>query len=212
MPLILLDNHSNECELGIWRITEEPEYFSSKLDLFEEEKEELLLLSNRKKIEWLSSRFLLHSMSGRSLRGRIIKDRYGKPFIDNSDHHISISHSRDLAAVIASKRVVGIDIQYIVPKILRIGERFISQKEISTIPKGEEILYHHIFWGGKECLFKAYGKGNVDFRKDLEIKDIEKKEGEYQAIGIINKQDFKRNYRLYINDCKDYILVYAVEI
>lgn len=212
MPLLNHKYIEDGGEIGVWRTEEEVEYFLAHLSLFESEETYLDALSAPRKIEWLSSRHLLHKMSGRILRGEVCKDDFGKPFLKDSAYHISISHSRDLVAVIASPTLVGIDIQYYVPRILRIGPRFISEKEIKFIPDKKNIIYHHIIWGAKECLFKAYGKGTVDFRKDLYVHDIAPSIEGYHAIGQIKKQDYQKSFRLNIEVFQEYILVYAIEI
>ena len=165
MPILLKQNIDPLGELGIWQLSENIEELFDELFIYPEEKEEISQLKKRKRDEWIASRYLLHYLSGRKQRGAVIKDKYGKPFLLNSSYHISLSHSRDLTAVIASPILCGVDIQYIVPKIESISPKFATAAEQKQIDPMQSILYYHFIWGAKECLFKAYGKGNVDFKK-----------------------------------------------
>ena len=62
MPLIYSVNYA-KCSVGIWQIEEAEDYFLKDLHLYEEEKKELESLSYRKRIQWLSSRHLLHILT-----------------------------------------------------------------------------------------------------------------------------------------------------
>jgi phosphopantetheinyl transferase len=212
LPILIKQNIDPWGEIGVWKITEEPSFFLDRLYVYPEEQKMLDKLKARKLIEWLSSRFLLHTFSGRMTRGEVLKDKYGKPYLKDSPYHISLSHSKDLAAIIASPSVVGIDIQYIVNKILRIGSKFISKEEYKLIPSDKDVLYHHLIWGAKECLFKAYGKGNVEFKKHLIVDNFELIEDQFIGEGRVVKDDFNESYRLVGNHYSDYIIVYAVQL
>jgi len=122
MPLLLHQDIAERGEIGLWEINEDLDFFQDHMQLYPAEEKEIESLSDRKKIEWLASRFLLHIMSGRSIRGACLKDEYGKPYLSGSRFHISMSHSRNMAAVIASPTRLGIDIQNHVEKIARIQD------------------------------------------------------------------------------------------
>ncbi len=210
LPITLKKNIEPYGELGVWTIKEDIDFFLSNLYIYESEKTSLINLKDRKLMEWLSSRYLLHLMSGRKTRGAVLKDQFGKPFLDDSPFHISLSHSRDLTAIIASPYLVGVDIQYFVSKIGRIAKKFISPEELKLIPNDKELLYQHFIWGAKESLFKAYGKGNVNFKSDLHITYIEEVDGDLIGSAKIIKQDYHEEFRLEGYMFEDYILVYAI--
>ena len=115
LPLQLHKGIEPQGELGIWKIAESEEYFLDLLDLTPIEKVQVSRIKGRRRLEWLASRWLIHKMSGRHVRGAVLKDEFGKPHLINSKWKISISHSDHKAAVIASPYLVGIDIQKIVP-------------------------------------------------------------------------------------------------
>lgn len=210
MPITLKINIEPFGEIGIWTVTEDLDYFLSNLYIYDVERSGLANLKDRKLMEWLSSRYLLHIMSGRKNRGAIIKDEYGKPHLDESPFNISLSHSRDLTAIIASPYLVGVDIQYFVSKIGRIAHKFITPEEQKLIPSDKESLFQHFIWGAKESLFKAYGKGNVDFKKHLQITYMKEVDGNIIGSAKVIKQDFQEEFRLESIIFEDYILVYAI--
>ena len=98
-----------------------------KLELFPKELELIETIKGHRKLEWLASRWLLHLMSGRQIRGACLKDEFGKPYLVNSFYDISISHSRELVSVLAAPQAVGIDIQKIVGKIDSIAHKIFER-------------------------------------------------------------------------------------
>jgi len=211
VPLEYKILQEEEVDLGIWFLDEPESYFTSKLDIHEEERDLIENLSIRKRLEWLSSRYLLHIMSGRAARGRFTKDEHGKPHLEDSDYHISISHSNNHICVIASPLLVGVDIQTYVSKISRIQHKFVSTKEESMIIPDLANRSLHIIWGAKESLYKAYGKRGLDFIKHMEITDLDPRADHGRFKGLVSKGDYHRNFDLAYHAFEEYILVYATE-
>ena len=103
----------------------------------------------------------------------IAHDENGTPFLKDNTLKISISHSKTKIAVIThSQKNVGIDIEQISQKILRIAERFLSKKELEKIQQSPE--NYTLAWAAKETAYKIIGKEATDFRASLEIQKIEK--------------------------------------
>ena len=211
MSLIVQENIQPIGEFGIWHISETREFFLSRLELTSKEKARYALMKGRLQIEWLAARYLLHTLSGRPIRGKLFKDEYGKPYLEDSSFHISLSHSKDMAAVIASPFVCGIDIQLIVPKIERIAPKFMSQAELKAIVNNP-ILHMHIVWGAKECLYKSYGKRKLDFKKHIFIDSFLLTKDSGTFTGTVKKDSFEARYQLYFQRYDDYILVYSTQL
>ena len=151
-------------------------------------------------------------MSGRKKRGACIKDEHGKPYLENSLFEISISHSRDLAAVIAAPQAVGIDIQKIVSKIERIAHKFMREEEMASLQEETRLEHLHVYWGAKEALYKAYGRRQLDFKEHIFINPFEYDVTNGRCSGYTEKENehipFQLQYELV---GQDYMLVYAVE-
>jgi phosphopantetheinyl transferase len=211
MPLLYKFDSDIEIELAIWKISEDAPYFYNKLVIHQDEESIIEELSHRKLIEWLGSRYLLHLMSGRTDRGKFTKDIHGKPHLEDSNFHISISHSRNLVAVIASSLLVGIDIQYYVPKIYRIKHKFVNDNEIASIPDNKTLEALHVIWGAKESLYKAYGKRSLDFKKNILIWDLDLTNNSGEFYGKVIKGDYNKDFTIKFNLFKKFTLVYAKE-
>ena len=133
MPLIFQKDHKEfGCKIAVWENTEDDDFFMQRLVLNDQEDAYLNKLRENRRQEWMCSRVVLKILLNADYIP-LRKDEYGKPIIENSDYHISISHSQNRAAIIASKKLVGIDIQEDVQKITDdyVGkiEKLLSEKE-----------------------------------------------------------------------------------
>lgn len=211
MPLLTHQHISPAGEFGIWNITEPRSFFLEKIDLTETELTRYTSIKGNLQIEWLASRYLLHILSGRNKRGLLLKDEYGKPFLQNSTHEISLSHSNNMAAVIASPIVCGIDIQLIVDKIERIAPKFMNEAEFDSLDENQ-ILHMHLYWGAKECLYKSYGKRKLEFKSHILIDPFTLEGDEGAFTGTVKKGEFCERYQLYFKRYDKYVLVYSTQI
>lgn len=214
MPLHYIQSVQPSGVFAVWHNDEPNSYFETRLNLNRDEIKLLEEFSDRKKLEWLSSRNLLHLMTGSKSRTLCVKDESGKPMLINSEYHISLSHSVDRTAVIASRSSVGIDIQKIVNKIGRISSKFCNEAELQHLPQDEDsiLLYYHIIWGAKECIYKSYGKRKVDFRGHMFISDISKNLTSGTAKGKIGIGDYEASYLIEFHLMEGYMIVTSVQI
>ena len=214
MPLHYIQSVKPSGLFAVWDNKEPYSFFEEKLRLNTDELDLLKDFSERKRIEWLSSRYLLHIMTGSKSRTLCTKNEHGKPVMINSDYHISLSHSVDRTAVIASKSSVGIDIQKVVSKIGRIAIKFCNDQEIEHIPEGDNqaLLYYHIIWGAKECIYKSYGKRKVDFKGHMTISDVSKNLTSGIAKGQIEIGEFQATYDIEFHLMDDYMIVTSIEV
>lgn len=211
MPLQLHRSIFPKGEYAIWKIEEDASFFLERLSLIEVEQQELARIKGMgKRLEWLSSRYLVHLLSGRNERAALLKDEFGKPYIQNSSHFISLSHSNKKSAIIAAPFVVGIDLQKIVPKIERIAHKFMRKEELDSLADSTRLEYLHIFWGAKEALYKAYGRKEIDFRKHLSVKSFSF-DNVGQTIGRVQKGNYDKTFTIHYKKIEDYMLVYALE-
>jgi len=176
-------------------------------------KEEKLLSKTKghRRLEWLASRWLLHTMSGREIRGACLKDEFGKPYLENSFYDISISHSRQLVSVMAAPQAVGIDIQKLVGKIESIAHKFLRPEEMESLSKSERLEHLHVYWGAKEALYKAYGRKQLDFKQHISIEPFEYNLRTGKCFGTVQKDDYFAEFELRYEQIGDYILVYGIE-
>jgi phosphopantetheinyl transferase len=210
MPLIYRKWELNDTQIGVWQIDEPVEWFRTQLLLSASEEEEIATLNERKRLEWLAGRWLLHVLLGDDDRKISLKDEFGKPSILGSSLHISLSHSADKAAVIISSKSVGIDIQYFTEKIKRIERKFMREEESACLSANNETPHLHVFWGAKESLYKAYGKKELDFRKHILISPFEYDLNMRIAKGRVQKEDFSESYTIYYTVLEKFSLSYCI--
>ncbi len=117
--------------------------------------------TEKRKKDFLVSRLLLNELEPNQ---QISYNSNGAPEISNGKH-ISISHSKNLVAIIISYKKVGLDIEYISEKPLRLSPKFISENSHQNLTKEKATL----IWCFKEAIFKWHQTGGVDFIKDIII-------------------------------------------
>jgi phosphopantetheinyl transferase len=146
--------------IGVWEISES----INELKALSDEVKFDQIKSENRKLEILAAKALLKKMCGNS---KLDYNEYGAPILDNNKK-ISVSHSKQLVAIIVSELKTGIDIEIISNRILKIKDKFISKYD--NINESQEDLT--IAWSTKECIFKWHEKGNINFKDDILIKSI----------------------------------------
>jgi phosphopantetheinyl transferase len=152
--------------MAVWKIEEPESFFLKSLP-------ELSLPSHpHKRLQHLAGRFLLQHMLPDFPISRIQSAPGQKPFLSDNTCHFSISHTKNMAAaIISNSQPVGIDIEMITDKALRVAHKFLREEEVQLIinDSKEDVT---LLWSIKETIFKWYGLGSVDFREDIQIKKM----------------------------------------
>lgn len=166
MPVVYQQNINAYSRLGIWHITEGEYFFYEHVPLQNN------ITHPHKRLQHLAGRYLLKLMFPDFPLSLILIADTKKPFLADEAYHFSISHCGDYAAVmVSSKNRVGVDIEIVQPKVELIKNKFLSAEEQELVfALGKKYLT--AAWSIKETLYKWYGLGQVDFIKDLQIKDI----------------------------------------
>jgi len=198
--------------IGIWEITESLEEIYSKVKLSsQEEKIFSCLKSPVRKQQWLSYRLILPYLVKPKEMSSIEYDEFGKPFLNNGVRHISVSHSGKFSALIAStKHSVGIDIEKIQPKIVKLAEKFMNKYELDQIPNKYEIESLYLVWTSKEAIYKLYGKKDIFFKEHINIFPFEFK-GQGTIMGEINTKDFKKQLSIQYQVVENYLLAFTID-
>lgn len=185
MPVVFSKKIDDQTMLSVWKIEETEEQLLSGLQLKQHELDLIATLSNGKRaLHWLSTRLLLRTMLNTADYIDCQMDEHGKPFLVNSDVHISLSHSYDYAAVIISKdKKVGVDIELIKMKIKSIKHKFLSDIELAQKQIGDNTDGLYVCWCAKEAIYKWYGKKGLEFKQHIHIKPFKlKSEGDLNAL------------------------------
>ena len=139
--------------------------------LTEREIETLKSIKNTKrKEEFLATRNLRTHLFGKKT---IQHNEFGAPYMDQSNIHISISHTNEYVGIAWSeKHPVGIDIENLNRDISSIQHKFISPAEQQIISLDDHENSALIIWCIKESLYKLNRSKGVDFLKDLSCEKI----------------------------------------
>jgi len=199
--------------IGVWEISESVDELYQRLTLTPAETEIFsALTSESRKLHWLSYRMILpHLIDWHNVSG-ISYDQYGKPFLDNGVRHISVTHSGKYSALIASRtNSVGIDIERISEKIMRLRHKFLMPQELELLNKSSDPRIYYIYWAAKEAIYKLHGKRDILFKDNIFIHpfDLNPMEGNFE--GKIISQGMQKHFRLNYLIFDDYVLVYLMD-
>ena len=206
MPLLFHDLLLPPGEWGLWSITESEDWLRGRLALFPREEEQLRCIKGEeRRREFLAARQLLHHMSGRSARAELVKDTDGKPHLPDSKFFVSISHTVGYSAAVAHPRPCGIDVQRIVPRIVNLAPKFVGAGERKQLTEEKELEQLHLIWAAKEAIYKAYGRRQLDFKRNLSVELGEQPTGRLRRGAV--RMDFELAYKIY----PTFVLVAAVQ-
>ncbi len=205
MALFYQHNINDFTKLAVWKIEEPEEFFLKKVRLRQK------INHPHKRMQHLAGRYLLQLLHPDFPLHLIAISDSKKPLLNNHKFHFSISHCGDFAAAIVSENeAVGIDVELIAPKIEFLKNKFLSEMEINLFKKYNDQLsivnfqLLTLFWSTKEAIFKWYGKGKVDFRKNMIIDNVfpEKEYGKIEAHFIKGERiDLKLEFRFFEKLC-----------
>lgn len=136
-----------------WKYGEEDEFDTGEL-IEPEQLERVKEYHPKKLIEHLMVRKMLKILMPEH---KILYKTIGEPYLWPNSAHISITHSFPFASLAVSKNRVGIDLEKVQPKILRIKQKFLFESEhLWTGGKVNETELLTIIWVIKESLYKVH--------------------------------------------------------
>jgi len=185
MPLIFKSELENSC-LAVWQKEETPAHLLSMLSLSNDETAVYKRFTNeRRQSEWLTTRVLLNLISDDN--ATISYDENNKPYLPNNDRFISISHSKNMVAVMLATANVGIDIEQISQRTTKVRSKYLTGDELEWCKTDTD---HTLVWTVKEAAYKLIGSG-------LEHNEVE----------ICQKPDFTNSavFQVRIDKCKSHI-------
>ena len=167
MPLFYQHNINETTRLAIWHITEQEDFFLSKVPLKRD------VSHAQKRLQHLAGRYLLRELFTDFPLEEILIADTRKPYLADEKYHFSISHFGHYAAAIASRsNRVGVDVEKASPSIEKIRTKFLSPQESEIAFEGIEKLGHRLrqltlLWSAKESIFKWYSLGQVNFKDHI---------------------------------------------
>ena len=190
MGLILKKQDENSL-ISVWEINESLDEIKRHF-----KNQELHNFKSRKRqLEFLCTRLLLKEINPEL---KIEYNKFGAPELNNHNY-ISISHTNKLACAIIGNDKTGIDVELISGKAFKIRNRFLSKKDNVELNNKEVTLA----WSAKECIFKWFQKGDINFKKDIEIRSIK-----YAPKQEIDVKFRDSSYVLKFMEIQNHFLVY----
>lgn len=177
MPLEKLEYQGEERAWGIWKINEDEQSLLDQVKDYESISDEIT--HPQKRLEFIAGRVLARNLLealGKSFQG-VTKDVFGKPFFKENTYQLSLTHSFPYVAALTDiRKSVGIDLEQIKSKLLKIGPRVLHASELYDAWNDE--TKHTIYWCAKEAMVKIYGKKDLLFSEHLLVSPFKlEKEG-----------------------------------
>ena len=203
MGLVFEKNVSFETQIAIWKIEEEPDFFSSSIDFSEYDFMEYESIKHPfKRMQWLASRYLLKKISNENRLLLLYKNENGKPFFENAKYHFSITHSHSYVAVIISKeKNVSIDLEKITEKVLKVKHKFLHTLDFE---QGENLEKLTLIWSAKETLYKYFDSKLLHFKEHLIIKNVRNNMLETETI--LEEKSISKQVSVYCFE--DFVMTY----
>jgi len=169
MPLVHTIRDT-EMFLGLWEITEDSSFFEQAMSY------RSVASNPGQQLQQLASRMVLKAMQPSFPFDQIQLNPAGKPFLPEGMTQFSMSHTRGFAAgIISDKTPVGIDIEWISPRVLKIEKKFLNHHEyalLASLSEQDRIVFASLFWSIKETVYKCWGDGGVDFSEQIKIQSF----------------------------------------
>jgi phosphopantetheinyl transferase len=204
MPIVEDLNLLIKTRVIIWEINESISELSSSIVL---SKASLKILEQKKsdihKKQFLAVRNILKYIS--IDQKKLNYDDFGNPSIGESK--ISITHSGFYVAIILSASDVGIDIEKINDKVLKIKSKFLETE--LNYPKKLTTVSALVYWNIKESIYKAIGKKGIDFKKNILVLPLDMKKNKVKSWYIDDDKIYSFDTRFKIS--KKYTLAFVIK-
>lgn len=134
-------------------------------------------------------------------------DEYGKPHLSDGKH-ISISHSHEFSCICISDVLMGIDLEKLKEKTLKIAPRFMDVKHLENLSVAEQIEKATVIWGVKESIFKIKNEKGISFPEHISEHNFDLKDGSCTAELRFNNQ--LETFAIQFYTVEAYIFVCAI--
>ncbi|MBX0334577.1 4'-phosphopantetheinyl transferase superfamily protein [Pontibacter sp. HSC-14F20] len=211
MPLLQTRELDSYTLLGVWLLDEAPDALRLLLPAHLIPDESLQLAHPRRQREWLASRALTYQLLQHftSEPLPLLRDATGKPVFAGTEFQLSITHSSRMAAVILSEKYdVGIDIELVSAKALRVADKFLTdQEKVYTADDEQQTC---LYWSAKETLYKMYSQKRLIFKENLLVEPSHSPENNLLQGHVIT-DNFSKLYQIHHEVLHNHVLTYSVD-
>lgn len=135
-------------------------------------------------------------------------DESGKPHLKDGKH-ISISHSNHFSSIAISNQNIGIDLEILKEKTLKIAPRYMDVKHLENLSKNEQLIKATIVWGIKECVFKVKNQVGISFLDHI-FEDEFTLENKKATVQLLFENKIER-FSVVFDSIEEYIFVCAFQ-
>lgn len=215
MPLHKVVYLSNNTKLYLWKITEELDLLLSEVKLKDSSKVRLEnMKSESHQKGFLAVRMLLQHLDYTDFD--LYYDSLGKPHIKPQgcsikDVHISISHSHEFSAIAISNENIGLDVEKLKEKTLKIAPRFMDVSHLENLNNEDKVKKATVVWGIKESIFKVKNEVGISFPDHISETpfSLEDKTANATLKFNNNPEVSGENFKIQFDFIEDYIFVCA---
>jgi 4'-phosphopantetheinyl transferase EntD len=210
VPLTDLREINDATFLGFWHITETVETLALLFKKLRPEQEIPVFKSELRQKEWLASRILAYLLlqDFTPEPHAISSNENGKPEFCGTPYRVSISQSGGMVAVLLSDCFeVGIDIEIIREKILKLAPKFLSDKDL--LQAGQDLKKTCLYWSAKETLYKMYSRKKLLFKENLAVGPVSGAENG-ALEGAVLVPNFQKNFTVHFQNFDNFMLTYCL--
>ncbi|HSJ69983.1 MAG TPA: 4'-phosphopantetheinyl transferase superfamily protein [Anditalea sp.] len=136
------------------------------------------------------------------------KDEHGKSHPMDNYGYVSLTHTLGLAAAIFHKDMpVGIDLDFVREKVVRLGPKFLDPTEMEFLDN-DHLLYT-IAWSVKEAIFKCQGKKGISLRQNIILQPFSKEDSVVKGK-IYGTEYTDHHYQVQVEVENDIVLSYTI--
>lgn len=170
-------------------------------NLLSAEQQQLNLFAhpNRKR-EYVATRILRTMVFGNE---PILYNEVGAPYIMAAGF-VSISHAQNVVGLAFSEEhPVGLDLEPIRPKVLRVCHKFLSEEEREVLDSSNVETMIKV-WSGKEALYKLAGRKKIQLSKELRL--MPEATNSNLWSGVIDNHTHKKHVTLSITKRNEFVV------
>jgi len=186
MPFFYQQNINETAHLAIWSIQEPAAFFETDVQLA------VPIANEERRTQHLAVRLLFKLMMPEADLSQLVLADNGKPYLLGIPFHFSFSHCKGYAACAVDDQPIGIDIEIIHPRILKVAHKFLNDQEkamIAQLDEKDQLNQMAFLWAAKEAMYKQYEQLGIDFAKDFNILELTQGDRGMVSAEIVHKEN-----------------------
>ena len=214
MPLHKVIHINTNTKLYLWKIDEDFDTLFSQVRLKDSSLERIKSMKSESHQKgFLAVRMLLQHNDYSDFD--LFYDSFGKPQIKPQgcsikEVEVSISHSHQFSAIVISDKKVGLDVEQIREKVLRIAPRFMNVSHLENLTQEQKIKKATVVWGIKESIFKIKNEAGISFPNHIFEEDFDFQDK--KATATLKFNNIEETFQIAFDSVEDYIFVCAFQI